>query len=150
MIITNCKTVEERKVVLDGINKYNDNQTDRILDEVHQPVELIVKNESNKIIAGLLGYVNYYAGFKINILWVCEDCRGKDIGSKLLKEAENKAKQKGATIAILDTFSFQAEDFYIKNGYTVFGRIEDYPKKNQEFVFLKKKLLNFSPITRAR
>ena len=69
-----------------------------------------------------------------------EDTRRLGLGTKLLKEAENRAKKLGATIAILDTFSFQAEDFYLKNGYKVFGRISDYPKENQEFVFLKKDL----------
>lgn len=136
MKIEHCKTVEERKVILDEINAYNDSKTSRILEEIHQPIELLAKNDKNEIIGGVLGYVGYYAGFRINILWMREDTRGSGLGSKLLKQA----KLLGAKIILLDTFSFQAEDFYIKNDYKVFGRIEDYPKKHQELIFLRKNL----------
>lgn len=140
MKIEHCKTAEERTVILDGINAYNDSKTSRILEEVHQPIELLAKNDKNEIVGGVIGYVGYYAGFKINILWMREDTRGSGLGSQLLKQAEKEAKLLGANIVLLDTFSFQAEDFYIKNGYKVFGRIEDYPKKHQELIFLRKNL----------
>lgn len=140
MKIVECTTKEEGEIVLNGINRYNDSQTERILEKVHESIKLVAKNDANEIIGGIFGYIGYYAGFKIDILWMREDTRGLGLGTKLLKEAENRAKKLGATIAILDTFSFQAEDFYLKNGYKVFGRISDYPKENQEFVFLKKDL----------
>lgn len=140
MKIEECQTSEERKVVIDGINAYNDSQTDRILEEIQQKVELVAKNDADEIIGGIFGYVNYYAGFKINTLWMREDTRKTGLGTKLLRNAERKAKELGAKIAILDTFSFQAEDFYIKNGYEVFGRINEFPKENQSFIFLKKQL----------
>ena len=140
MKIVECTTKEEGEIVLNGINTYNDSQTERILEKVHENIKLVAKNDANEIIGGIFGYIGYYAGFKIDILWMREDTRRLGLGTKLLKEAENRAKKLGATIAILDTFSFQAEDFYLKNGYKVFGRISDYPKENQEFVFLKKDL----------
>lgn len=140
MKIVSCNNKEDRKVVIDGIVGYNDSQTDRVLEKLKQPIELITKNKLNEVVGGVFGYINCYGGFKINTLWVSENVRGEDIGTKLLKSAEIKAKELGATVVILDTFSFQAEDFYIKNGYSVFGRIEGFPKEKQEFVFLKKKL----------
>ncbi|WP_366139555.1 GNAT family N-acetyltransferase [uncultured Tenacibaculum sp.] len=111
-----------------------------MLEKVQESIKLVAKNDANEVVGGVFGYIGYYAGFKIDILWTREDTRGVGLGTKLLIEAENRAKQLGATIAILDTFSFQAEDFYLNNGYKVFGRISDYPKENQEFVFLKKDL----------
>lgn len=140
MKIVECTSKEEGEIVLKGINAYNDSQTDRIHEKVHESIRLVAKNEANEIIGGVFGYIGYYAGFKIDILWMREDTRGLGLGTKLLQEAENKAKELGATIAILDTFSFQAEDFYLKNGYEEFGRISGYPKENQEFIFLKKDL----------
>ena len=38
----------------------------------------------------------------------------------LLNKVESEAKAIGATLAHLDTFDFQAKDFYIKHGYEVF------------------------------
>lgn len=138
MKIVTCESREEGEVVINGINTYNDSKTERILSVVHEDVRLVAKNEKDEIIGGIFGSVGYYAGFNISTLWVREDARDKKVGSKLLIKAEEKAKKIGAKLAILDTFSFQAKDFYIKNGYEVFGEIKDFPKVNQEFIFLKK------------
>lgn len=140
MKIVECESREEGEVVIDGINAYNDSQTDRILSFVHEKIRLVAKNDHNEVIGGIFGDIGYYAGFKISTLWVHEAYRGKGVGSDLLKEAEIKAKELGAILAMLDTFSFQAEEFYTKNGYEVYGKIDDYPKRDQSFIFLKKSL----------
>ena len=41
---------------------------------------------------------------------------GKKLGSLLLEEVENDAKSKGAKLIHLDTFDFQAKEFYEKQG----------------------------------
>jgi hypothetical protein len=41
--------------------------------------------------------------------------------------------------AYLDTFSFQAPDFYKKLGYEVFGELQDFPHGHQRY-FMKKRL----------
>ncbi|MNK89065.1 hypothetical protein D3C87_1090590 [compost metagenome] len=53
---------------------------------------------------------------------------------------ETVAVENGATIAVLDTFDFQAEEFYLKNGYKIIGEIKDYPK-NYRRIYLTKKLI---------
>lgn len=140
MRIEKCTNAADRQTIIDGINAYNDSQTDRIIPEVWQPVEFVARNEKDEIIGGILGGIGYYGGLKIGVLWVNASSRGTGLGALLLRSAEEEAKKLGATIAILDTFSFQAEGFYLKNGYEVFGTIDNYPKKGQSFIFLKKKL----------
>jgi hypothetical protein len=39
----------------------------------------------------------------------------------------------------LDTFSFQAPDFYKQHGYQVFGELQDFPSGHQRY-YLKKQL----------
>lgn len=39
---------------------------------------------------------------------------------------------------MLDTFDFQAEEFYLKNGYTAIGEIENFPKGHKRIYFSKK------------
>ncbi|EPR72080.1 hypothetical protein ADIWIN_2919 [Winogradskyella psychrotolerans RS-3] len=38
---------------------------------------------------------------------------------------------------MVDTFDFQAEDFYIKNNYKVIGEIKDFPKGHRRIYFSK-------------
>jgi hypothetical protein len=41
--------------------------------------------------------------------------------------AEAIAVERRATVAMLETHSFQAPGFYLKRGYTIFGTLGDYP-----------------------
>ena len=49
------------------------------------------------------------------------------------------ARQRGCIGAYLDTFGFQAPNFYPKHGYEIFGTIEDHPRGSRR-VFFKKQL----------
>ena len=73
----------------------------------------------------------------IETLWVDESHRGQGLGAKLLAEVENTAKEKGCYLIHLDTFDFQAKEFYEKQGYVVFGVLEDCPKGHCRY-YLKK------------
>lgn len=61
----------------------------------------------------------------IDILWVNENYRHQGLGSKLLEYVEDTAKAKGCYLIHLDTFDFQAKDFYLKHGYEIFGTLKD-------------------------
>ncbi len=37
----------------------------------------------------------------------------------------------------LDTFDFQAKDFYLKHGYDIFGILDECPQKHKRY-FMKK------------
>ena len=70
---------------------------------------------------------------------VTEALRGCWYGHQLLEAIEQEARQRGAMHAYLDTFSFQAPEFYEKHGYEVFGVLHDFPP-GQERIYLTKKL----------
>ena len=59
----------------------------------------------------------------INVLWVKEELRGQGDGKSPLMHVEEEAQQWGAKNSYLDTFSFQAPEFYKRNGYHVFGEL---------------------------
>jgi GNAT superfamily N-acetyltransferase len=69
---------------------------------------------------------------------VKEEYRKKGLGTHILKYVEDVAKAKGATIAMLDTFDFQAEEFYFKNGYIPIGEIKNFPNGHRRTYFSKK------------
>ncbi len=52
---------------------------------------------------------------------------------------EDIAKEKGCRLILLDSFSFQAPEFYKKHGYREYGVVEDHPKGHSQH-FLEKRL----------
>jgi ribosomal protein S18 acetylase RimI-like enzyme len=73
-------------------------------------------------------------------LWLDEDYRGRGLGSDLLRQAERQAVARGCRRACLSSFSFQAPDFYLRQGYEIFGQLEDYP--DGETLFFLRKVLS--------
>ncbi|MGN8055594.1 GNAT family N-acetyltransferase [Pedobacter sp. 22163] len=123
--------------IVDGINQYN---LDRVpaLSDIWTPLEYIAKNENGEEIGGVLAGIGYWNGLEINIIWVKDEYRKKGIGSHILKYVEDIAKAKGATVAMLDTFDFQAEEFYLRNGYISIGEIQNFPKGHKRIYFSKR------------
>ncbi len=98
-----------------------------------------VVKENGIVIAGIKGMIYHWNILYIDVLFVAESHRGKNLASRLLYQVEWEAKAVGATLSHLDTFDFQAKDFYLKQGYEVFGVLEDCPPGHQRF-YLKKDL----------
>ena len=136
LTIEPCKKENIKKIV-DEINKYNLSKVPALSD-VWTPLEYIAKNENGIEIAGLLSGINYWNGLEIKILWVKEGYRKIGIGTRILKHVEKIAKEKGATISMLDTFDFQAEEFYLKNDYLTIGEIKNFPNGHRRIYFSKK------------
>ncbi|MGE5604458.1 MAG: GNAT family N-acetyltransferase [Bacteroidota bacterium] len=104
----------------------------------YEPYNIILKDQSNNIIAGITTRI-YLKSMLVEVFWIDERYRRKGIGSELLNKVENYAKDQGCTFIHLDTFSFQAIDFYKKHGYSVFAVLEDYPDNVKRY-YLKKYL----------
>jgi ribosomal protein S18 acetylase RimI-like enzyme len=98
---------------------------------------ILASGESGATIAGLLGHT-LWNGFFISALWVAEAVRRKGIGQQLLARAENLAIQNACDHIHLNTFDVQARDFYEKNGFQIFGAIEDYPVGHKRYYLVKK------------
>lgn len=75
---------------------------------------------------------------EIDLLFVFSEFRKQGIGSRLLKHVEDLARQNGCVLAKLDTFDFQAKDFYLKHGYEIFGVLNDCPKGHCRYYMSKK------------
>ena len=135
-LIETC-TADDRKTIVSGINSFNLSKVSA-LGDTWLPVEFTIKNKQGDVIAGILGGIGYWNGLEISILWVDDNYRGKGLGKQLLKHAEQFAANKGAVISILDTFDFQAEAFYLKNGYEAIGEIKNFPQGHRRIYFSKR------------
>ena len=127
---------DDIKIILDGINTYNHSHVPA-LSEIWTPLEFSIKDDNGTVVGGLLGGIGSWNGFEIRILWIAETHRGKGLGNQLLQYAEDAAREKGATIAMLDTFSFQSEAFYLNHGYEAIGEIKNFPQGHRRIYFSK-------------
>ena len=107
-------------------------------EEPYIKINRCIKDGNGQVIGGLLAYSVMWHILYVDTLWVNPDYRGNGYGSKLLKEVETEGRKLGCKIAHLDTFDFQAPGFYERNGYIVFGILEDSPKGHKEYFFSKK------------
>ena len=116
-----------------GIHNYNLQQTG---DTKSQQLCFVLRTPNNEVVGGLIGKT-YWNWLYIDLLFVKEELRGFGYGHRLLEIAEDEARERGATNVYLDTFSFQAPDFYQQHGYRVFGELKDFPPGHQRYFFTK-------------
>jgi GNAT superfamily N-acetyltransferase len=99
---------------------------------------VFVRDDTEAIRAGLIGSL-YGDWLFIALLWVDAELRRHRVGSGLIAAAEDRARLFGCHFAWVDTFSFQAPEFYKKLGYGEFARLDEYPPGHCR-IFLKKRL----------
>ncbi len=99
---------------------------------------LLIRDEhSNEVLGGLYGRLLYRWMF-IELLAVPEQARGQGLGSRLMGMAEDLAREKNCIGIWLDTFDFQAPEFYRRLGFSEFGQVNDYPPGHRRFYFQKR------------
>jgi GNAT superfamily N-acetyltransferase len=98
----------------------------------------VARDESGAIIGGIAGST-YLSSLEIEVLWVSEAYRGQGIASQLLEAIENEVIKAGCQLAHLTIYSFQAPQFYQKNGFAICGEIKGFPD-NITLYTLKKPL----------
>jgi GNAT superfamily N-acetyltransferase len=104
----------------------------------YYPFVFHILDEIGKPIGGAVGHGSFDWVF-VELLFIPPSLRGKGIGTKLMRQVEDFARERGLIGIWLDTFSFQARPFYEKLGYSVFGTLEDHPSGGGRY-FLSKRL----------
>ncbi len=118
-----------------GLDAYNKQQAG---EEKFQRLCFVLQSSENEIVGGAIGEM-YWDWFHLDLLWIKDELRSHGYGHSLLMQIEDEARKRGAKNVFLDTFSFQAPDFYKRNGYQVFGELKDFPPGHQRY-FLSKQL----------
>ena len=78
----------------------------------------LVAIESGDLVGGILAQTAV-EWLQVDLLWVAADPGAFRVGRALFAEAEAKAQRRGCRCALLDTFDWQAEPLYRKQGYEV-------------------------------
>lgn len=134
---TDAVTPQEKEELLTGLRTYNGQFLD--LSTFSCDIGVYVRDDKGVMLGGLIG-VRKGDWLNIKYLWVSDAVRGSGVGSQLIKTAEDEARRKGCTHALVDTVSFQARPFYEKQGYQLQLSLQDYPYPGMQRHYLTKAL----------
>jgi len=104
--------------------------------KLREDLEVIAKDENGKILGGLYGYFAW-GWLEIHIVAVDEVYRKQGIGKTLIQKAEAVALQKNIFKIRLNTFEFQAPQFYKQLGYKVVALEKGFPEGYNTYHFHK-------------
>ncbi len=131
--IEECSSNQDQDAIVAILRRYNTLQAGLAN---YKRLDLMIRDADGKIIAGLCGETRW-GWLSIETLAVEEGYRHQQIGSRLLEAAEAEARNRNCHGVFLDTYTFQAREFYERKGYTVYGKLEDFPKGYTKFYLWK-------------
>jgi GNAT superfamily N-acetyltransferase len=133
--LTDAPHDDERAVIMDRLRAYNETQSG-VSDS--RALAILVRNsETQNVVGGLLGRTSLGL-LRVETFFLPEDLRRGGLGSRILAMAEEEARRRGCTRAVLSTIHFQAPGFYLKQGWEVAARIECEPPGHTRFYMTKK------------
>ncbi|MCX4434474.1 GNAT family N-acetyltransferase [Streptomyces mirabilis] len=101
------------------------------------PLHVWALDADGALAGGLVGHT-WTTWLHVTYLWVDAPHRGAGLGGRLLAEAERLAhEERGCRNSRLETWDFQAPEFYRKHGYEVVCVIPDYPPGITEYTLAK-------------
>jgi len=125
-----------KDVIYNGLKSFN---LKHFPDEDVTSIACFIEDEDGDFVGGLTGEI-FTSTLFIEFLWVDDKKRHSGIGSTLMERLEKEAVQLGVTDVYLDTYSFQAPDFYAKIGFKEVGRYTNFPTADIDKIFLQKRI----------
>lgn len=101
-----------------------------------QPLHVAIW-DGDDLLAGLCGCTWGGCGY-VDLVWVRADCRGHGLGTRLLDTTEKEIRRRGCDQVALWTYPFQAPAFYIRAGYTEWGRTPAFAHGHEQIVLTKR------------
>lgn len=103
------------QVVDEGLGAFNASAAP--LHEV-RALACFARDASGRIVGGAVGR-SWGLCCELQQVWVEPGARRKGLGARILQAFEGRARERGCRTFYLETFSFQAPDFYRSQGYAV-------------------------------
>jgi GNAT superfamily N-acetyltransferase len=135
LALTDAPDDDERAVITDGLRAYNEGQSGSW--DGRSLAILARDPETRKVVGGLLGRTSLGL-LRVDTFFLPENLRRGRLGSRVLAMAEEEARRRGCTRAVLSTLHFQAPGFYLKQGWEVAARIDCEPPGHTRFYMTKK------------
>jgi GNAT superfamily N-acetyltransferase len=133
--LTDAPDDGERAVIAGGLRAYNETKAGAW---DGRPLAILARDpETKKVVGGLLGRTSLGL-LNVELFFLPEELRRDRLGSRILAMAEDEARRRGCTRAVLSTLHFQAPGFYLKQGWEVAARIDCEPPGHSRFYMTKK------------
>ena len=87
-----------------------------------QHFNITLRDTERNVRGGILATVNYDV-LVLEDVFIEEDCRTGGHGARMMALAEEEGMRRGARLAVVSTFSWQARPFYEKCGYSVYAEL---------------------------
>ncbi len=104
--------------------------------KVKRPIAVKISDTGGNIVAGASAK-SFGFWLLLENLWVREDQRGRDLGSRVLSALTDAASARGCKYVLLETLDFQARPFYEKHGFSLMWTQENYPRVGRKFWMFK-------------
>ncbi len=110
-----------------------------VLPEGHEYITLSKKlvDTDGDLVAAIICGVDEDDTADLDGIWVEEKYRRQGIGSLLVSEFEREAKENGAYVILTQGCDW-VSGFFLQNGFTVRGELEDYPKGHTAYELEKR------------
>jgi len=135
-VIETDPTPEQIQYLEDRLYEFN-SQATRIFDG--EGLAIFVRDEQGQIVAGICGHT-WGGCCEVKQFWVEQLRRRQGLGMQLLQAVEQEARRRNCQKIVLTTHSFQAPEFYLKQGFSILAAVEDNPCGHQNLL-LQKELL---------
>ena len=133
--LTDAPDDDEQAVITDGLRAYNQAQAG--YSDSRALAVLVRDPETKTVVGGLFGRTSLGL-LRVERFFLPESLRRNRLGSRILAMAEQEARRRGCTRAVLSTLHFQAPGFYQKQGWEVAARIDCEPPGHTRFYMTKK------------
>ncbi|MBA2652999.1 MAG: GNAT family N-acetyltransferase [Tatlockia sp.] len=130
-IVDNNPCTSDDKIIRDGIVNFN-----RRITTTKATHFSVFAKKGAQIIGGALIWEQCDALY-IDVLWCDENYRKKGVGTKIISLINDVAMDKQLPKIFVDTYAFQAQNFYQKHGFYCIGTIPEY-LLGYDRIFMKK------------
>ncbi len=130
-------TIEERQLLDNKLVEFNREKVPFQQSADWIDLSYMLKDETGEAIAGINAILYCWNILYVDILYVEDAHRGEGYGRLLLDRVESETKKLGGYMSHLDTFDWQAKEFYEHFGYEVFGILENCPPGHNRY-YMKK------------
>ncbi len=97
-----------------------------------------MRDDAGRVLGGVTGHTGR-GWLYLDCFWLPSELRQGGLGGEVLAAAEREALARGCRHARLFTYSFQAQGFYARHGYAVFGILDGYPPGHSQ-IWMRKDL----------
>src|SRR5262249_9096973 len=135
LMVTDAIEDRHRDLIADRLADYNESKAGY---RDYRPLAVLVTDpESGEVVGGLYGRTSLGLMY-VDRFFLPETLRRNRLGSQVIAAAEEEARRRGCSRALLSTLEFQAPGFYLKRGYEIAAKIECDPPGATRFYMTKR------------